>query len=878
MPKFYDELQEVQLQSLTTAQETAVRLARVGGVWWNSDTSRVHVSEGTNAYAIFRNDAKFIVGNSGTASNNVRIYRSGASKLQFVKGDQTTAEGTVNNTSVAEICARAENYTGGGKPSADAANAGRLIFNSTDGSIEYDNGGTWVQIGATSSVGSTDALDVVIDKAYQNKDRGLNELLPNSVADNFVNPNTAFKCYLLEDYTGAAATLKMAVNPVFVNSSDEQTDSATGWSGGNSDTTINAVSATRKIGTNSLSFDKDATAATVNAFIERAVVSRSVYENSNLYFWIQVPSGISGTLSAVFVRLGSSSSNYRQWNATADYAGTTIASSTWHLIKVDVSTGGTPAGSGWTYVENLVYFAVGITTDAAGDLQAAVLVDGIMFADSSGKYAVKGDELTIYNASTRDRFVIDASSTTYNGLITLASSMANSYTAVAATVIKRTTLSAGGDLLASCVDGLSGTIKNTQEVRIRRILPTSISNKDFKAFATFLTGEYFYVTTVNTNVSIVVESGSDVSANWKSGRVVDVAEKVGNGNGGYDYIPRTDLTYTMTGNSSFSGTSLTLPMTSTGTIAVGDLVVKRQVNCYSSVATTTANESFSAMTRDRIEIIDPGIPYFNPSTVWAHWTLSGNTGEINVAPGGGTSSGLDLTVGGTLSRNAVFTKSRFATTGFTDSDRFSIAAASSEQISGDSADSTNFAVSFWFYPAAFTGTSRTMIGRGNVSSNEGWFIDCVAASNVVSFFNDGAANNFGTFNPNAWNHIYAFVSDGVSTVNYLNGVATNQGALTFIDSGDIFYIGRRGGAGTPASSIRIADVVFWRNTTILSEVQVKQIYSNASPNIFGPTSSGFKYRFSQSSQTGQKISLKAEMTREDDTDDPALWAIGLVKT
>jgi hypothetical protein len=38
-----------------------------------------------------------IIGSNATASNNVRIFRSAAGKIQIVKGDDTTAEGSVSS-------------------------------------------------------------------------------------------------------------------------------------------------------------------------------------------------------------------------------------------------------------------------------------------------------------------------------------------------------------------------------------------------------------------------------------------------------------------------------------------------------------------------------------------------------------------------------------------------------------------------------------------------------------------------------------------------------------------------------------------------------------------------------------------------------------
>lgn len=146
--------------------------AIVGRFWWNSTDGQVKVDDGTNVRALLRNDAKARIGNSGTASQNVRFHRGAAGVLQFVAGDDATAEGSLS-TSLNQISARLENYTFAGKPAA--ANAGRVVWITDRSSAMVDTGAAWVPVGSGGGGGSLQwvedqnsptALVVNADKVY----------------------------------------------------------------------------------------------------------------------------------------------------------------------------------------------------------------------------------------------------------------------------------------------------------------------------------------------------------------------------------------------------------------------------------------------------------------------------------------------------------------------------------------------------------------------------------------------------------------------------------------------------------------------------------------------------------------------------------------
>ncbi len=130
-----------------------------GRVWWNTTTGQAKVDDGTNIRALLRNDAKTVVGNSGTTSQNIRLHRGAAGVLQFVTGDDATAEGTLSTT-LNKVSSRLENYTNATRPAA--GNAGRTIWNTDTVTEQVDNGATWQEVSATAPTTPADASNYTL--------------------------------------------------------------------------------------------------------------------------------------------------------------------------------------------------------------------------------------------------------------------------------------------------------------------------------------------------------------------------------------------------------------------------------------------------------------------------------------------------------------------------------------------------------------------------------------------------------------------------------------------------------------------------------------------------------------------------------------------
>jgi hypothetical protein len=145
--KVYGELEYADLHNRSSDPSAG----KVGRIYWNTTSGKTMLDDGTNIYALLRNDAKAIIGNNGTAGNNVRLHRGADSLLQFVAGDDATAEGSLS-AALAQISAKVENYTDSGKPSA--ANAGRLAWITDQSVLKIDTGSAWVPVGSAGGGGA----------------------------------------------------------------------------------------------------------------------------------------------------------------------------------------------------------------------------------------------------------------------------------------------------------------------------------------------------------------------------------------------------------------------------------------------------------------------------------------------------------------------------------------------------------------------------------------------------------------------------------------------------------------------------------------------------------------------------------------------------
>lgn len=148
----FGQLDNAQLENKTTDYTASV----AGRIWFNLTTIKYMMDDGSLVRALLRNDGHCIIGNSGTASQNIRLHRGASGVLQFVSGADSTAEGSLS-TALKRLSFSFETYTVATKPAA--GNTGRVIFVSDFGSgtLFFDNGSTFISLAGVVGIAPWDA-------------------------------------------------------------------------------------------------------------------------------------------------------------------------------------------------------------------------------------------------------------------------------------------------------------------------------------------------------------------------------------------------------------------------------------------------------------------------------------------------------------------------------------------------------------------------------------------------------------------------------------------------------------------------------------------------------------------------------------------------
>lgn len=135
----YGELKFADLHNLAADPAAGI----IGRIYWNTVSLKAMLDDGTTILALLRNDQKHILGTNGTAASNIRTNRAAAAVLQFVTGDDVTAEGSLS-TALAKLSFKFESYATGSLPAAAAA--GRIAWDTTTLTPKVDNGSAWINL------------------------------------------------------------------------------------------------------------------------------------------------------------------------------------------------------------------------------------------------------------------------------------------------------------------------------------------------------------------------------------------------------------------------------------------------------------------------------------------------------------------------------------------------------------------------------------------------------------------------------------------------------------------------------------------------------------------------------------------------------------
>lgn len=711
-------------------------------------------------------------------------------------------------------------------------------------------------ISAAGGAAGIDTLKQKLDNEYYDL---ITASLDNSVGNGFSNSKATVLGRLLEDYA-SGTSLSICWNPTYASDSDKNFDATTGWAAQGAAASL-TTSGTHKVGTASLSFDKNNTDTNARIRYDVGAATRSIVENTDMFFWINLPSITN--LSNIEVRIDVDSTNYETYTATTSHTGAALTTG-WQLMKFDLNVPGTSSGTGWDRTKLFRYIHVGLNTSSAAQTYTAVLVDGLAFSQRNISRLIQvGTKYTIYDTADVDYFIVSSASARVAGTITIAAGMSAAFDSGTDSSVYRSTLVIAGNNQAIMENGLSGGIADTQEVRLQRILPESLSGQNFKAFARLNTNCIFEVAGVTDSDTITVTDPVDQSGNLVSGKIIHVFKPNYNADGVADFENR-GIDLTISSSSHLSGVTTINTGTNTGIVA-GDYVVLKHPTTKLSLVAVSANESFQSLTEDSVKLFNNGVKYFNQQGAFAHYLVGGQTDNIGIANQFGSAPSLSKT--GAPNLQSAFLNGQYAGTSFDDSNYLSLSAADSLIISGAAADVTLMQISFWMYPAAFTGTARiVMMRKTAVGSGNGWYIFMDSGANTINFVDNTTTFITTAFTPNAWNHFTYVIRSGGTSYAYINAVKTATFTPTITTNSTVFTIGRIStgiGTGSTLGNSPVADLYITRNGSEVTQGEVEAIYNRGFHRKYG-FGSMMEYNYSINSLTGQKLSLESTLSRTTD--------------
>lgn len=750
--------------------------------------------------------------------------------------------------------------------------------------------GRWIKkIDSTGGAGSSGAagIETVEQKGFVEHDGGLTPDVANSLCESFNKPQIDVQAWLMEDYTNPATSIAAAINPTWLDSSNKNFDGVTGWTAFDAEVTnIDTEASTKKLGSDALSFDKSAGASTLAGIYKdlTAASALNLVQNTEVFIYVNMPSVTNFTnfkLRIAGTAETDVSTNYREYTVTLNSAGGAIATG-WNLIKFDISSGqGSAAGTGWTINDLGRVFGFFITTSSAAQTYTNVVLDS--WVHSHKDYALLaqvGDVFPGYDTSNVADLQVDAASAAVRGIITLTAALGNNFSGGTGSTFKRATADVSSANFMRMTDGLSGAIADKQTVIRKVVLPDNLPSAEMVVSVSQYSDLFLTVTDVDSTTQIKVSSSADLSGEFLSGDKYMVFEQIyGSGKVYYAY---RDLKVTLNNNATFGSSKITLQNSGTNAgIAVGDLIVKEEVNCFVSLASKTANESFgSALAHTDALLSDIGVPYPSPDKVFASWRLGGASGLTNRK-----GIGASLSEAGTPANkarsfmNGFFGAGAWASSG----DRLYLATGSADELIGDAALGYGvFSISLWFYPVSNPANSGIVVAHSttNLAGNS-WSLQHTP-SGTLAFIASGnttlATIGAGSLTTGMWHHVALIMDDTVESRVYVDGVKTT--GTVPAHAGDavnsMFSIGDFQANGSHLANAYVADVVAWSGYK-LTDGDVTAIYKSGRGGGLLGQLLGLRHRYEKAALSGQKLSVRADLKRNTDAVDPQIDLVAAIK-
>ena len=769
--------------------------------------------------------------------------------------------------------------------------AGSSATGDDDLVLEPDAGtGRWIKppMGGGSGGSGAAGVDALEQKGFAEHAQVFTPPLASSISESFAVAPFDVQLWLMEDYVTPATSIAAVVNPTWLSTSNKNFDGVTDWTAFDAEVgNINTEATTKKLGTNALSFDKNGGASvTAGVYLDlTAALAVNLASHTECWMYVNMPSVTnfsSFKLRIAGVGETDVTTNYREYTVTLNAQGGAIATG-WNLLKFNIAVGqGTAFGTGYTVADLARVVGLFVITSSAAQTYTNVVVDSWVFnLTDYAKYAQVGDVFQIYNTSDQGILQIDNSSTASRGLITLTAAVGDNYAGGTASTAKRSNLSHALSNLAKMVDGLSGEIADKQTFITKTILPAQVTAADFDMSVSQYSDLFHTVSDVDstTQIKVTNTNATDYSAQFLSGDKYFVFEVVyAQGRPHYAY---RGLKLTLSGNSTFGSSKLTLQNSGTNSgVAVGDLIVKEELDAYLSCVATTDDESFgSALAQTTVLLQDVGMPYPGEQYVYGHWRLGGTNGLVNLK---GPAANL-AEIGGPTNRGVAFQNSFLGAGPFVAAtDRFALTQGTASQLVGDAAAGFGvFSLSFWFNPISVgLGEAIMSHATSNVVGSSWWLVHLGSGNVAIRASGDTTIGTItaGSIPNGSWNHVVIVWDDGVELRHYANGVKTIGTLPTHTSdaANSQFSIGgSNAGNGGSAETSYLADVIAWSGYK-LTDSDVLGLYRNGLGGGLTSRLNSLRHRYEKTGLTGKKLSTRVDLKRWTDAVNPQIDFVGAI--
>lgn len=703
--------------------------------------------------------------------------------------------------------------------------------------------------------------------------------------------HTYFTGNLIENYTSGGSTAKVVWNPVVVFDSDKDYDSITGWSAIDQASTLAATAGSTKVGANHFSFNKGGSGVSASIRHSLAAQTLSVGANFRVYFFVDMSSVVN--LTNIFVKImGAATTDFSKWDLTTNSAGGAIATG-YNLMFVDIknTAASSTGGTAWTTSQLARYVEVGVTTSSGAQTYTGIKFAGLWFSHGEiAQWAPKYLEFTVADTSNKSDFKIDSTTTSQDGIVTLAATVGTSYTAGVAAAARaiwyRSSLSwSQAGLIGYNTALSSGSIATEQELRLTKVIRESLSG-NYGAYIDMYTPQIYRVTAVGGS-TIGVEDSENHSANLVNTNQIHIFTTTYSAG-----EPHFTLlgTRTITGSSHSAGTT-TITVSPSG-IAVGDYVVKQHLSVLSSVVSATANENFSAMSYDTspngAQLIGSR-SYPLQNSVYAHWWLGGPSETLALRDQ--TGNGRSLVKVGSPNLADTFRSGKFSYSGPTSSNYIRTAGGTAPEYDGRN---EQIQFSIWvFNDGATTGSDRTIMADFNVNGGQSqmWILSIPSGTSTVRlrFHQNSTITSTTTTGSmvTGWNHVVFQIEQSVTHRMFLNGTltSTTAGSMDNPNTSQALYFGiNNSDTGldltlvNPATNVKLAECIAWRNGALLSQSDVNYLYNSGTPQWIGYNPAVLRNEYAVTGQSGQRISLEAKLNRTTTAVSPYILNAGMIKT